>query len=80
MAFQSARFYYIIKTILYYGIEKYFAISHKFMLLHFRKLNGNSLTTLKEGTFHGLKTLKQLLVNQFVYITFVIIICIKFKM
>lgn len=73
---------FIIKTILYYCVEKYFAISHKFikLLLHFRKLNGNSLTTLKEGTFHGLKTLKQLLVNQFVYIAFIIIIYIKFRM
>lgn len=71
VAFQNTRFYYIIRIILCYYMKKYITISHKFMLLYFRKLNGNSLTTLKEGTFHGLKTLKQLLVKISIYIYYI---------
>lgn len=45
----------------YYCAEMHFVVLlHKHVPLCFRKLNGNSLTTLKEGTFHGLKMLKQL--------------------
>jgi len=45
---------------IYYYIEIYFINIQIHVSIYFRKLNGNSLTTLKEGTFHGLNILKQL--------------------